>query len=259
MRRPGAIHFYVAAVFTAAAVVISQASWSVPGDPSQFWNAMAAFLVLALVSELAFLKLPIATSTSSVSFIPYLAAIALVGPPWAMALTGIATFSAETFVRRKPLIKIIHNTSKEVLAVGLAGFIYLELGGTASLAAFKVAAPAFAVAVCAYMLVNIGAPAIAIALSSGTRLGDSWNRLVGGSLLFDFLASPLALLLAFLYTEVQLTGVVAVTIPLFLIRHVYSVNLRLEQNNRDLLELMVKNIEARDPYTSGHSVRVARS
>jgi putative nucleotidyltransferase with HDIG domain len=41
-------------------------------------------------------------------------------------------------------------------------------------------------------------------------------------------------------------------------RHIYHVNLQLEQVNRDLLELMVKAIEARDPYTSGHSLRVAR-
>ncbi len=258
MQRPRAIHVYVAAVFIAAAVLIGRASWVVPGEPSQFWNAMAAFLVLAVVSELAFLKLPMGTATSSVSFIPYLAAIALVGPAWAMALTGLATFSAETFVRRKPLIKIILNTSKEVVGVGLAGLLYLQLGGTVSLTGLVVAPFAFAIAVCGYMVVNTGAPAIAIALSSGTALGDSWNRLVGGSLLFDFLASPLALLLAFLYTEAQLAGVIVVTIPLFLIRHVYSVNLRLEQNNRDLLELMVKNLEARDPYTSGHSVRVAR-
>jgi putative nucleotidyltransferase with HDIG domain len=258
MRKLGAIHLYVAAVFVAAVAMLWEAPWVVPGDPSQFWNAMAAFLVLALVSELAFLKLPIATSTSSVSFIPYLAAIALVGPSWAMALTGVATFSAETFVRRKPLIKVVLNTSKEILAVGLAGILYLRFGGSVSLASLVVAPLAFTIAVCAYMIVNIGAPAIAIALSSGARLRDSWNGLVGGSLLFDFLASPLALLLAFLYTEAQLAGVIVVTIPLFLIRHVYSVNLRLEQSNRDLLELMVKNIEARDPYTSGHSVRVAR-
>jgi hypothetical protein len=258
MHRPAPIHFYVAAVFAAAAVVLSRASWDVPGDPSHFWNAMAAFLVLAFASEVAFLKLPGGTSSSSVSFISYLAAIALVGPSWAMLLTALATLTAETFVRRKPLIKVVLNTSKEVLGVGLAGLLYLQLGGTASLTGLVVAPLAFAIAVCGYMLVNTGAPAIAIALSSGTPLRDSWNRLVGGSLLFDFLASPLALLLAFLYTQAQLAGVIVVTIPLFLIRHVYSVNLRLEQNNRDLLELMVKNIEARDPYTSGHSVRVAR-
>ncbi len=34
--------------------------------------------------------------------------------------------------------------------------------------------------------------------------------------------------------------------------------MQLEQVNRDLLELMVKAIEARDQYTSGHSLRVSR-
>ena len=35
-----------------------------------------------------------------------------------------------------------------------------------------------------------------------------------------------------------------------------TINLELAQTNRELLELMVKSIEARDPYTSGHSRRV---
>ena len=48
-----------------------------------------------------------------------------------------------------------------------------------------------------------------------------------------------------------------VIVPLFFVRHALHSNLKLEQTNRELLELMVKSIEARDPYTSGHSVRVA--
>jgi putative nucleotidyltransferase with HDIG domain len=41
------------------------------------------------------------------------------------------------------------------------------------------------------------------------------------------------------------------------LRHTFLVNLQLQNTNRELLDLMVKAIEARDPYTSGHSQRVA--
>jgi putative nucleotidyltransferase with HDIG domain len=56
----------------------------------------------------------------------------------------------------------------------------------------------------------------------------------------------------------ELGGVVALAAPLFIVRHVYVQNLRLQQASRELLELMVKQIEARDPYTSGHSLRVSQ-
>jgi putative nucleotidyltransferase with HDIG domain len=44
--------------------------------------------------------------------------------------------------------------------------------------------------------------------------------------------------------------------PILGIRQLHTTNLELEQTNRELLELMIKSIEARDPYTSGHSRRV---
>src|SRR5262249_10758234 len=45
-------------------------------------------------------------------------------------------------------------------------------------------------------------------------------------------------------------------VPILGLRQVHRTNLELEQTNEELLELMVKSIEARDPYTSGHSRRV---
>jgi putative nucleotidyltransferase with HDIG domain len=71
-------------------------------------------------------------------------------------------------------------------------------------------------------------------------------------------SSPLGLLLAFLYLKLGMLGVLATLLPLFFVRRAYQANVELEEANRELLELMVKAIEARDPYTSGHSQRVAQ-
>jgi putative nucleotidyltransferase with HDIG domain len=252
------IHVYVASLACLAGAMLFFAGWGGPSEPRPILDALAAFAALGFLSEVAFLRLPLTNSTSSVAFIPYLASVVLLGPSWAMAIAGGTFLVADAAVRRKPFLKTVHNTSKEVVAIGTAGLLYVGLGGVPSVTSFRLEALPFAAAVGAYFFINIGAPAVAIVLSSGARLSDTWRRLVGGSLLFDFMASPLALLLAFLYTEARLWGVIVVTVPLFLIRHVYSVNLQIEQVNRDLLELMVKNIEARDPYTSGHSLRVSR-
>ena len=233
-------------------------SWEVPVPADPFWNCLAAFFVLAFAAEAAFLRLPVGGSTSSVAFIPYLASIVLLGAAWTMLLAAATELVVETAVRRKPFIKVVFNTANHVLMIGFAGLVYASLGGGSSVSAFELAVPAFFAAAATYFAVNAGGAVAAIVLSSGGDLRKTWSRLVGGSLLFDFLASPLALLLAFLYTKAELIGILVVGIPLFLVRHIYSVNLKLEQVNRDLLELMVKAIEARDPYTSGHSLRVSR-
>jgi putative nucleotidyltransferase with HDIG domain len=253
------IHIHVTLVVLAAGAVLAQGHWGLPTDSKPLLNCLAVFAVLGFLSEVAFLRLPGGNSTSSVSFIPYLASVVLLGPSWGMLVAGGTFFLNDAAVRRKPPIKVIHNTAKETLAVGLSGLTYVGLGGVPSVTQLSSAAMMpFMACVGVYMLVSSGASAIAISLSSGAQLRDVWRRLVGGSLLFDFLSSPLALLLAFLYTRLQLWGVIVVTVPVFLVRHVYAMNLQIEQVNKDLLELMVKAIEARDPYTSGHSLRVSR-
>jgi putative nucleotidyltransferase with HDIG domain len=98
--------------------------------------------------------------------------------------------------------------------------------------------------------------ALAVSISSGVSVREAWTRIIAGSLLYDFLASSLAVLLAFLYLKSQLLGLAVLVVPLFFVRHMHHMNLQLERVNKELLELMVKAIEARDPYTSGHSLRV---
>jgi putative nucleotidyltransferase with HDIG domain len=63
---------------------------------------------------------------------------------------------------------------------------------------------------------------------------------------------------AFAYVFANFGPIVAsiLWIPLLGVRQLNTINLELAQTNRELLELMVKSMEARDPYTSGHSRRV---
>ena len=256
-----AIRLYVYVFALVAGVLLWRADWAFTSvDSTRFLNAIVAFAALGVASEVAFLRLSIGTSTSSVSYIPSLASVVLLGPAWAMALAGSSMFVGEALVRRKAALKVAFNVSNAVIAVGAAGVLYESLGGRPSLDVFSAhhAPLAFIVAVASYFVINSGSTAIAVALSSPTSLRASLHRLVGTSLLFDLLSTPLALLMAYLYTTSELVGLIVVVIPLFLVRHVQSVNLRLEESNRELLELMVKAIEARDPYTSGHSVRVSR-
>src|SRR5439155_1293115 len=72
----------------------------------------------------------------------------------------------------------------------------------------------------------------------------------------DFLAVPLIFFFAWVYAAFGAIAAVTLWVPIVGLRQVHKTNLELEQTNQELLELMVKSIEARDPYTSGHSRRV---
>ena len=123
------LHWYVFAVCIMAAASLLSASWAIPDDQLAFRNGLTAFIILGLLSEAGFLRLGISTAGSSVAFIPYLAAIVLYSPAWAMSVSGVTLLVAETLLRRKPAIKVLHNASKEIVAVGLAALVYGLVGG----------------------------------------------------------------------------------------------------------------------------------
>jgi putative nucleotidyltransferase with HDIG domain len=100
-------------------------------------------------------------------------------------------------------------------------------------------------------------------MSSGRQFREVWNLTFRGVLGYDLGASFLAVALAWLYVRfdeavgVGAVGFALALAPILVIRHIYGLYRRLQNSGRELLDLMVKAIEARDPYTSGHSIRVA--
>ena len=257
--RIGLLRIYVTAVVAAAVVALGVGAASTAWTPSNaFLNGLLSILAVALAAELSSVSLHVGTATMSISFIPFVSAVLLFDPIWAMAIGGSTFFLVDLVVRKKPWIKIAFNASKEILAIGLAALVYSILGGTPSTTQIELSAPAILGAGVAYSATSSVSVCLAVSLSERLPFRGVWGRLFGGSVVYDLFALPLPALLAYLYSGWELLGVVAVAVPLFIVRHIYVMNRRLEQTSRELLEVMVKNIEARDPYTSGHSQRVSQ-
>ncbi len=114
-----------------------------------------------------------------------------------------------------------------------------------------------------YFAFNTVSVSLVVALSGGRRFREVWQLTFKGALGYDLAASFIALILAWLYVRfdeavgVGAIGFVLALAPILVIRHIYGLYRRLQSSGRELLDLMVKAIEARDPYTSGHSIRVA--
>lgn len=256
-----AVKPFVAAMALAAALCLLGADWRVlGGDYAALRNALAAFAVLGFLSEASYLKLRVGSSEtqSSIAFIPFIAAVALFDTGWASVSAAGAVLAVEYAVKKKAAIKVVFNVSQMATSVAMSSFVYKWLGGEVSLSHFSLRLVPIAGAVLTYFLVNSTAVSLAVALGDGIPVAKAWRRIAGSSLVYDIFSSPLGPLLAFLYVQLQLVGILVLILPLYFVRHIYQVNLQLEQVNRDLLELMVKAIEARDPYTSGHSLRVSQ-
>jgi len=253
------LKFYVVAVVAGATAALALASVHPEWDNSdKFLNGFIAILAVGLAAEISSVRLHVGSSILSIAFIPFLAATFLFPPVWAMILGGITVFSVECLVRKKPWIKVVFNTSKEILAIGLAASVFQFLGGEPSVYAFPKVPFAFVAASVTYAATNSMTVSFAVSLAEGLDFYEAWSRMYGGAVLYDLFATPIPAFLAYLYVHNDLTGVVALTVPLFVVRHVYAQNLRLEQSNREMLELMVKQVELVEPYTSGHSKRVSQ-
>lgn len=255
---PVRLYGLVALVAAVTMGLLLSVSWAVPGaSDSKFWNGVVAFTLLGIACDSSFLKISFANVNTSVAFIPLIASAALFVHPWPMLIAGLTALIVDTLVRKKPAIRVLFNTCQYMLAIGIGQMTYRLLGGEVGveLGALKVI-PFIGLAL-AYFVVNSGSVSLAVSFSSGVSVRESWSRLMGGAVAYDLFSSGLAVLLAYLYVEYDLRGLAALLVPLFFVRHVYQMNQQLEQKNREQLNLMVRAVEARDPYTSGHSVRVA--
>lgn len=231
-------------------------------QPIPTWPATRAailFAALSCVSGLLAYKKAARSEAGSIAFLPMLASV-MVAPNWATVLAvGIATTIVEIASRRVPL-KATFNVAQAVLWVASAVLVYRYLGGVPLLSdALRVNYPAFIATLAVFATLNSTAVAGAIAISEHQPFLEVWWSRLRATFVYDLFALPFVYLFALCYVYWGVLGALGFFILALGLRQLYKVNSQLEQTNQELLQLMVAAIEARDPYTSGHSRRVARN
>jgi putative nucleotidyltransferase with HDIG domain len=253
MNAKSGIYVYVTVVVLAAALAVQNGLlFGVPQIPI---FAILALGLLALVLELGAVSLP-HKAKGSVAFILHIAVAIQYGPTWAAIVTGLS-ISVSEFASRKELIRVAFNVGQRVLGVSVATQIYLLLGGSVPFGSLESDGVPFVALSLLYFGINSLSVAGAIGISTGQPWRQVWSSISKGLLAYDIAASFAAVLVVWALQKFGGMGILGIVIPVIVIRSVYLMYHRLEAQSREMLELMVKAIEARDPYTSGHSVRVA--
>ncbi|MCG3773760.1 MAG: Cyclic di-GMP phosphodiesterase response regulator RpfG [Nitrospira sp.] len=268
---------------SAAALVLSSSG---PGRFPGAWG-LFVFLSTGVLLELSSTQAKVGGITGSVSFLVDLGAPLLFGGFWGGVIVGSSALFSNLALRKEP-IRVVFNTGQRVLSVVAAAAVYGWVGGTtppdflvnpSALPFAEVVRGilAFLAGAFAYFLTNSIAVSCAVAISERRPLERVWRTITLYVIGYDLSASLVCLLVAWAYLEFDSDAgagrlvLLVVFLPFVAARHVYGklstlqqlygeldqAYEKLELALREQLEMMVKSIEARDPYTSGHSRRVS--
>lgn len=251
---------YVALVLGGIGLVVLGASWLVGGRPPSLhlWILIAA----AVVSENFALSLPV--FNVSLAFPLIVAATVLEGPEGA-ALVAAFSFTNWGEIRtHRPKAVLLFNFGQLVVSAHLGARVYEVLGGTVVMAKggsplgpvdLPVSTVAILAAAFAITLPNM----LMTAYAAMMLRSRPFLRAFGS--MFAYVPTQLALAgVGLLLAQVLTIEIVALPLflfPLMLARGTYQRYETLERVYIDTVKSLIAALEAKDPYTRGHSERVS--
>lgn len=196
-------------------------------------------------------------TTGSIAYVPYVAATVL-APTWTTVLVIAGVSLIEGIALRRELKKTVFNAAQFAASAAIAALLFGAIGGAPLLTEPRFYVLQLTVLLGGFLFTNSLLVSGVIAAHERRAVWPIWKTTKASTLVYDVLAIPFVWFFARVYVEYGLIGPVLLILPLLGARQLYKTNWQLAQANQELLELMVAAIEARDPYTSGHSRRVSK-
>lgn len=218
------------------------------------WPHVVIFTVLSFLARLMPTSLPQGV-VFSVSFLIDLVLLELYGTPVAVGVATIIAVLAGLLPKsREGIIKgvFLRETAQKIIVVSLAGIVHPFFQGTFI---------SFVLAFIIYFIAEIVLMAFTSTIEGSDSLKENLVSLLQMLYLNYIVLSPLAYFMTVIYRsvqgEMQLLSILLFYLPILLVGHSFRLYTNINRSYLNTIKTIVKAIEAKDPFTSGHSERVA--
>lgn len=255
------LYSYISALLVIAIILIN---YLITTYTISDYVLLIAFSILSVLSETFLIPLP-KIGAVSVSFALAFSAIILTDPLTAAIIMAFGVAfrfpyvdgRGRVHILNNPIYKTVFNISQYLINAGTAGIVYVFVNRLININIIFFNPLAGTAALIVYILLNTFFMSQLMSILLKENLSYIWKSNFFTMMINVVLVGLLGIVLAFAYNSYGIGGLLLFFIPLLFARYSFKLYIDMRKNYFDTMNVLVRAIEANDPYTSGHSQRVS--